>query len=124
MELKYERINDEKIITAAKIQYQIFPNSSAYAYYLENLDKKNLPLDFLVYCGNEPIGIIRLCEIKPYSDTIWLSWFGIVERYRNKGIGKEMLEYIKDVAKTYQKKFLRLYTYEVWNSVAQPFLKK
>ncbi len=124
MKLKYEKINKDNIIIASKIQYQIFLNACAYAYYLENIDKKELPLELLVYCDSEPIGVIGLYEIKSFPDTIWLSWFGVLEEYRNNGIGKKMIEDIKKIAKTYQKKFLRLYTYEVWNSVAQPFYEK
>lgn len=124
MKLKYERINKDNIIIASKIQYQIFPNACAYAYYLENINKECLPLELLVYYDTEPIGVIGLYEIKAFSDTIWISWFGILEKYRNKGIGKKMIEDIKEIAKSYHKKFLRLYTYEVWNHVAQPFYDK
>lgn len=124
MKLRYEKIDKNNVIIAAKIQYQIFPNSCAYSYYLENMNKKGLPLDLLVYFDNEPIGVIGLYEINNFSDTVWLSWFGILEKYRNNGIGKKMIDDIKEIAKKYNKKFLRLYTYEVWNSIAQPFYEK
>lgn len=124
MALKYERINKVNVKVAAKIEYQIFPHACCYAYYLENLNQKGLPLDLLVYLEEEPIGVIGLYEIKAFPNTVWLSWFGIIEKYRNQGIGKKMMEDIKEVAKSIPKKFLRLYTYEVWNKEAQPFYEK
>ena len=63
--LKYERINHENIKLAAQVQYQIFPYASAYYQYLESLNNhNNLPINFLVYYDNSPIGVIGLYEMK------------------------------------------------------------
>ncbi len=121
MKLNYKIINKYNVRIAAKIQYEIFPESSAYTYYLDNLSKNGLPLELLIFYDNKPIGVVGLYDIDSFPDTIWLSWFGILKEYRRKGIGKQIIEDIKIVAKKYDKKFLRLYTYEVWNSIAQPF---
>lgn len=123
--LKYKKINHENIKVAAQIQYQIFPYASAYYQYRESLNNSDdLPINFLVYYDDFPIGIIGLYEIKEYSDTIWLSWFGLLEKYRHKGFGTQMFQDILIIAKQYHKKFLRLYTYEIWNQEAQPFYQK
>ena len=125
MELRYEKITKENIKEAAIIQYKIFPSSCCYLVYLENLENnKELPINYLVYYNEEAIGVIGLYSIKEYEDTIWLSWFGVLEEYRYKGFGTQMFNDIIKKAKTFRKKFLRLYTYEVWNSEAQSFYNK
>lgn len=125
MILRYEKINKNNVIEAAKIQYKIFPNSSAYSKYLNELkDNKELPISFLVYENNNPIGVVGLYDMPEYKDTIWLSWFGVLEEYRFKGYGTQIFNDIIQIAKEYNKKFLRLFTYEVWNHEAQDFYKK
>lgn len=125
MNLTYERINKNNIRLASIIQYEIFPNSSAYKKYLKQINSdKKMPIDYLVYSKLNPIGIIGLYEQDGDDESIWLSYFGLLKGYRNKGYGKRMLSDIINIAKSYNKKYLRLYTYEVWNSVAQGFYKK
>lgn len=125
MELTYEKINKDNIKLAAKIQYEIFPNSSAYTKYLKQINSnKKVSVDYLVYCKLNPIGIIGLYEQDGDETSIWLSYFGLLKQYRKKGYGKRMLNDVIELAKSYNKKYLRLYTYEVWNSVAQGFYKK
>lgn len=125
MKLIYEKICADNIVKAAKIQYKIFPNSSAYKKYLKEIeDNDDLPINFLVYHNNDPIGVVGLYDIPKYEDTIWLSWFGVLKEYRYKGLGSQILKDIIIIAKKYNKKFLRLFTYEVWNHEAQVFYKK
>lgn len=123
MKLIYEKISKENISLAARIQYEIFPNSSAYTKYLKEINSKDkLPVDFLVYSNNTAIGVIGLYQYEK-DENIWLSYFGILKKYRNKGYGKQMFYDMIDIAKKFDKKYLRLYTYEIWNSVAQGFYK-
>lgn len=125
MKLIYEKINKNNINLAAKVQYEIFPNSSAYIKYLKQVkSNKKIPVDYLVYYKLKPIGIIGLYELEKDDESIWLSYFGLLKKYRKKGYGKKMFDDIIELAKTYNKKYLRLYTYEVWNSDAQNFYKK
>lgn len=125
MELTYERINKDNIKLASIIQYEIFPNSSSYTKYLKQINSdKKVPVDYLVYCKLNPIGIIGLYEQDGDKTSIWLSYFGLLKQYRKKGYGKRMLNDVIELAKRYNKRYLRLYTYEVWNSFAQGFYKK
>ncbi len=126
MKLRYEKISENNIRVASRIQYEIFPNSSAYLKYLKEIQNKtlDLPVDFLIFENDIPIGVVGLYEISKYKDTIWLSWFGVVEDYRYKGYGSQIFEDIINEAKKYNKDFLRLFTYEVWNYEAQDFYKK
>lgn len=123
--LRFEELSKENLQIAAKIQYEIFPNSSAYWVYKEKAEgkKKNFYISYIAYLNNIPVGVIGLYDIEKYPDTAWLSWFGLIEEYRKMGFGKQMLDFIIDVAKKYKKKFLRLYTFEIWNKEAQDFYK-
>ena len=125
MILRYEKLDKNNIVQATKIQYEIFPNSCAYSKYLEEINTNNeLPINFLVFEDSKPIGVVGLYDIHKYNDTIWLSWFGVLKQYRFKGYGTQIFNDIIRIAKKYNKKFLRLYTYEKWNYEAQNFYKK
>ena len=127
LELEYVEINKSNLNIAANIQYNLFFNCNNVGYldYLKEVETKSrlknkiLPIDFLVYHEKTPVGIIGLYEKKEYPDDVWITWFGVVPQYRNHGIGTQMLLKIIEVAKSYNKKNLRLNTYETWNYKAQ-----
>lgn len=124
--LRFEQINKDNIKVAAKLQYNIFPDSSAYSVYKSSIsgECKDFYVGYIAYIDNEPIGVSGLYEIPGYTDTVWLSWFGIKKKYRKLGYGKKILDYTIEMAKGYNKKYLRLYTFEIWNKEAQDFYKK
>lgn len=124
--LTFEELNKNNLKIAAKIQYEIFPNASAYSVYKSyvNKTKDNFFVAYLAYFEDKPVGVTGLYEIPEYEDTIWVSWFGLLKEYRSMGFGKQMLEFIKQKAKNINKKYLRLYTYEIWNHEAQEFYKR
>lgn len=124
--LKFEEINKDNLKIAAKLQYEIFPTSSAYSVYKAKVtgNYKSFYIGYIAYAKNEPIGVTGIYEIPEYSETVWLSWFGVKKEYRKLGYGKQILDYTIKVAKEHKKKYLRLYTYETWNKEAQNFYKK
>lgn len=124
--LKFVNLSANNLNIATTIQYKIFPNACAYSVYKSKVmgQKDTYFENFITYLFDKPIGVIGLYEIPKYSDTIWISWFGLLEEYRGMGLAKQMLNFIIGVAKSKKKKFLRLYTFEVWNNEAQKFYKK
>ena len=124
--LRFEEISKDNIKVAAKLQYEIFPNSSAYSVYKSKItgERKGLYIGYIAYMEDIPVGVTGVYEISEYSDTVWLSWFGIKKEYRKLGYGKQILDYTIEMAKTLNKKYLRLYTFEIWNSEAQVFYKR
>lgn len=123
LELDYVELNEDNIQIAANLQYNLFYscNSVGYLDYLNELKTKDrlknkiLPIDFLVYHENTPVGIIGLYEKKQFPDDVWITWFGVDAKFRNHGIGSQMLLKIIEIAKLYKKKNLRLNTFETWN---------
>lgn len=124
--LRFEEINKNNIKMASRLQYEIFPNSSAYSVYKSKITGKikDLYIGYIAYMEDTPVGVTGIYEIPEYSDTVWLSWFGIKEEYRKLGYGKQILDYTIKKAKELDKKYLRLYTFEIWNKVAQTFYKR
>lgn len=124
--LRFEEISKDNIKVAAKLQYEIFPNSSAYSVYKSKItgERKDLYIGYIAYMEDIPVGVTGIYEIPEYSDTAWLSWFGIKKEYRKLGYGKQILDYTIEMAKALHKKYLRLYTFEIWNSEAQAFYKR
>ena len=49
-------------------------------------------------------------ESKDDDDTIWLCWFCVDPKYRGQGLGRKLLEFSEEKARSYGKKYLRLYT--------------
>lgn len=124
--LKFEKLTKENLKIAAKIQYKIFPNACGYAVYKSEVEgtRKGFYVSYIAYLENKPVGVIGLYEIPEYTDTVWLSWFGLMKEYRKIGFGRQMLDFITQIAKQNNKKFLRLYTFEIWNKEAQKFYQK
>lgn len=124
--LRFEEISKDNIKIAARLQYEIFPNSSAYSVYKSKItgERKDLYIGYVAYMGDIPVGVTGIYEIPEYSDTVWLSWFGIKKEYRKLGYGKQIFDYTIEMAKAYNKKYLRLYIFEIWNNEAQKFYKR
>lgn len=129
--LKYVEITMENIEYATKIQMQIFPKESAYEHYKYTIDI-NMEYEkyYLVYDGNTVIGITGLYSNEDLNETnsIWLGWFGVLEEWRHKGYGKQILRDTINMAKKltykYPIKYFRLYTSERDDWTAQPLYEK
>ena len=124
--LRFEEITKNNISVAARLQYEIFPNSSAYSVYKSKItgERKGLYIGYIAYMDDIPVGVTGIYEIPEYPDTVWLSWFGIKKEYRKLGYGKQIFDYTIEKAKNLNKKYLRLYTFEIWNNEAQTFYKR
>ena len=117
--LRYEELCEENLKTMAKIQYEIFKDTQSVGYsdykkaanLKDKFANKLLPIDFLVYYQDVPVGIVGLYEIENYPDDVWVDWLGVLPEYRNQGIGTQMLLHICDVARHYKKKNIRLYSF-------------
>ncbi len=124
--MEYIRINRENLMDACKIQLNLFPNSSAYFHYINQLDKDENNAYYLVKDKDKYIGITGVYTEGSIetTDSLWLGWFGVLPKYRSRGYGRKILEdtinHAKELAKKYPNiKFFRLYTSERDNATAQ-----
>ena len=100
----------KKYCLLSNVKNDIFPNSMNWKMYI------------IKYCNNT-CGIIGFYK---FSDNeYWIGWFGILEEFRNKGIGSFVLNKLIDIIKeeNYEANKLLLYT-ECDNLLAHKFYKK
>ena len=129
--INLELLNRENLKVASLIQYEIFKNNwCGYCDLLSEIESREkgidigLPVTYLIKHFNKPIGIIGLYELKQYPNTIWLNWFGILPKYRNRGFGTHALFMIINLARKFGRKEFRLVTYKIWNHQAQHIYQK
>lgn len=71
----------------------------------ENFWQVYLVTDDVADDSKAPIGkVVGICGLYSHTastDELWLGWFGIVPERRNGGIGKEVLDALKDIAYNY-----------------------
>lgn len=129
--LKYIQMTNKNLEFATNIQMKIFPNESAYEHYKFAI-KNNLDYEkyYLVYDNDDIVGITGLYSNEDFNEinSIWLGWFGVLNEFRRKGYGQQILidtiNMAKDLAKKYPIKYFRLYTSEKDDSIAQPLYYK
>lgn len=129
--IKLKELNKKNLKTIAKIQYEIFKDSKSVGYcdYLEELKNDGKVGDdfaksYLIIYKNKPVGIIGLIQYANYPEDIFLNWFGVLPKYRDKGIGTNALLKIVKMARNYNVKSFRLYSYVLWHKVAQNIYRK
>lgn len=103
-ELKYEQVTLENIEIAFQIQKEIWPDDPDYNDFLDKANhSKDDNVSWLVYYEHHPIGITGVYVEDIDNETIWLDWYGILPKYRQKGLGKKILidtiEYCKNLNK-------------------------
>lgn len=131
--LNFVQITEDNLLEATKMQMKIFPsNECAYSHYARaiklNQDYQNY---YMVYDKEKLVGVTGLYSFEKFQDTnsIWLGWFGVDEKYRKQGYGSAILQQTMDLAKSYMKKYpdlkyFRLYTSSAENEAALPLYRK
>ena len=105
---------------AIKIQNSIFPKENGALNILASLDRKlfikftglNYADDHVkYYLAKKDNNYVGITGIYYYDfDNAWLGWFGILSKFRNRGLGRELLRKTVDLASTMNFKYMRLYT--------------
>lgn len=121
MQLKFQNIVKDNIELAIKIQNIIFPDEDGRENYAECVNKDPYRKEmtyWIVYDGNEPIGVSGLYSYHEYDEDAWLGWYGVLPNKRKRGYGSKILEHFKNYAKERGYKTIRLYTDEISNKEA------
>lgn len=122
--VRLELINKDNIEYATRIENIIFPEYNARNNYLGSLEKDSKTKYYLAYDNNECVGITGIYYYKDDFDNAWVGFFGLLEEYRYKGYGKELLKLTEDLMKDMGFKYSRLFTDRLNNDVAINFYKR
>ena len=113
--MKFEKICNDNLELACKIQNEIFPDENGRQNFIEQINKDpyRKEIDYYIVFRNDiPIGVTGIYSYHEYPSDTWLGWFGILDKYRNKGYGGQALDKTIKLAKEKGYKNFRLYTDE------------
>ncbi|MEI7787664.1 MAG: GNAT family N-acetyltransferase [Chlorobiaceae bacterium] len=65
---------------------------------------------FIAMKDNQPVGITGLYTTHNQPEEVWLAWFGLNEKLRGRGLGKEIMVATIDMARKHGYQSLRLWT--------------
>ena len=119
--VQLERITVNNIDFAVSIQEELFPGESARANYVESLEDSSGYEYYLIYEGDNCVGIIGLYRYPDDLDSAWLGWFGIREGFRRRHLGSVALKRFEEMAISGGYRFARLYTDALNNDAAIAF---
>ena len=105
-----ERVTENNINDAIRIQEGLFPGESGRTNFEESLEETSGYHYYLIHEGEACVGIIGLYTYPEDPDSAWLGWFGIIPRYRRKGLGSKALGMFEKMAVSGGFRFARLYT--------------
>lgn len=119
--LKQVEITKENMDLAMEIEKILFPEYSAEVNYRESVEKITTNRYYLLYIGDNCVGIsgIYAYDVDPHS--AWLGWFGILPQYRRNGYGSMALRLYENEARELGYTYARLYTDRDGNDVAIAF---
>ncbi len=126
MNLKYIEIDSNNLDLAVEIQNNIFPLEDGRQNYIEGITNDSYRkemVNYIVYDDKIPIGVVGLYSYNEYPDDAWLSWFGVLDKYRNKGNGSEIFDFFESLAiKKYSS--IRVYTSNEFDVAIRLYEKK
>ena len=121
--MRLERITGKSIGYGIEIQKELFPEESGRVNLEESLEEGSDYSYYLLYEGENCIGIIGLYSYPEDPESAWLGWFGIREAYRRKHFGTKALKAFEDLAVSTGYRYARLYTDEEDNDAALSFYR-
>lgn len=97
-------LEDGTINILASIDRELFMKTTG-LYYIDDHVKY-----YLAIKDGKYVGITGLYYYDIDRESAWIAWFGIIDEYRNKGMGRELLENTIELALSKGFKYIRLYT--------------
>jgi len=128
MDVRIVELNDTLIPQAKALVSRVFPEQSfdeRISFWVYTRRRSKIMKFFLNIYGSMGIyqywvaldendkicGITGIYSVnRDVHDSIWLSWFCVDPEMRKKGIGRLLIEFSINIAKSLGKKYLRLYT--------------
>ncbi|RXZ77412.1 N-acetyltransferase [Paenibacillaceae bacterium] len=113
--MDFREVNKQNLRLAYEIQKEIFPESPDILHIKNSIDSDEKGYKYwIVFEGESPIGISGIYTVKADSESVWLSWYGVLPSFRSRGFGRKiLLESIEKCKSLEAFKYLRLYTAEM-----------
>ena len=127
MKLNFVEVTWDNLEEACKIQNEIFPTENGRENYIEGIKKdpyRKEMINYIVYDNNIGVGVVGIYSYHEYPEDAWLAWFGVLEKYRNKGYGSKMFDFFENMAREKGYKAIRLYTGKSFTSAIKLYTKK
>lgn len=127
MSLQYIEVNKDNLELAVKIQNEIFPLENGRQNYIEGITNdpyRKEMTNYIVYNDENPIGVIGLYSYNEYPSDAWLSWFGVIAKYRNKGFGSKIFDFFLELALQKGYSSIRVYTSSEFDLAISLYEKK
>ena len=113
MNLKYVEVDSNNLELAINIQNTIFPLEDGRQNYIEGITNDSYRkemVNYIVYDNEIPIGVVGLYSYNEYPRDAWLSWFGVLQEYRQKGYGSKIFDFFENLALKKGYTSIRVYT--------------
>lgn len=127
MSLQYIEVNKDNLEIAVKIQNEIFPLENGRENYIEGITNdpyRKEMTNYIVYNGEIPIGVVGLYSYNEYPSDAWLSWYGVIDKYRNKGFGSRIFDFFEELALRKGYSSIRVYTSKEFDTAIGLYEKK
>ena len=97
--IKHVRINQDNLNYALQISKEIFGNTDCRQDYVDFINGENSKSYFLIYDGDNCIGVSGINHFGQDYTNAWLSWFGILPKLRRTELGSNALRLIDETAR-------------------------
>ncbi len=127
MNLKYAEVDSNNLELAVNIQNAIFPLEDGRQNYIEGITNnpyRKEMVNYIVYDNEIPIGVVGLYSYNEYPRDAWLSWFGVLQEYRQKGYGSKIFDFFENLALKKRYTSIRVYTDDEFDKAILLYEKK
>mgnify|MGYP004513401949 FL=1 len=127
MKLNFIEVTNDNLELAVEIQNTIFPLEDGRVNYIEGITNdpyRKEMVNYIVFNNNESIGVVGLYSYNEYPEDAWLSWFGVLEQFRNKGYGSAIFDFFENISREKGYNAIRVYTDDEFDSAINLYIKK
>ena len=113
MHIKFVEVTQNNLEIAVSLQNKIFPGEDGRKNYIEGITNnpyRKEMVNYIIYDDIIPVGVVGLYSYNEYPLDSWLSWFGILIEFRNKGYGSYAFDFFENISRDKGYENIRVYT--------------